>query len=396
MRFVYRAMCAAALVGCTDVKTPVESKIPSVAPAKPVDRDPEQPAPGPTVDSRSIADRVDGLFGKRLSKVSIPSDGFSQASDAVHPDMACPPDSWNGARCWLLYTPYRNSDPAYENPAFLEATTDSSWRTPDEVKNPIIPHPGTGYNSDPDHAFDPTTRRMVQVYRVVSDSFNKIMIMSTANARQWTTPVVAFKELNHDAISPALIIEPDRSAKLWYVRTGPAGCNALSSSVELRMAAPDGDSRYEHSIWSPPTPVTMSIPRYVVWHLDVIKTSADVGYVALIAAYPIGSNCANSDLWIASSRDGITWQTYGMPILWRSMNTAKQRAVSTWYRGTLRYDAISDSLHVWPSALSGTVWSVYHASLKLSELLPLLGSMQPGEFRPPSLQRINAAPIRMP
>jgi hypothetical protein len=391
MRYVLRAMCAVALAGCSDVKNPVESLNPYTAAAG----HPEGPTPKVTIDPRPIADRIDALFGDHLGKVTIPADAFSLASDAVHPDMACPPNAWNGAKCWLMYTPYRNSDPSYENPAVLFATTDTTWSTPTEVRNPIIPYPGAGYNSDPDQAFDPVTQRMVQMYRVVADSFNKIMIMSTANAKQWTTPTVAFKESNHDAVSPALIIGAGRLARLWYVRTGTQGCTATTSTVVMRSATPDGDSRYEKAVWSAATPTTMSIPKYVVWHLDVIEMPGDFKYLALIAAYPRGSNCANSDLWLASSVDGINWDTYAMPILWRTMNIAKQRSISTWYRGTMRYDAATDLLDVWPSAMSRTNWYVYHAAVKLSDVLGLLHAVPPGSYQP-SFQVTNPVPLRMP
>lgn len=383
MRFVYLAMCAAALVGCSDGKSAIQSKHP-LAPTDPTSQPPESPLPTGTLDSRTLADRVEGMFTTGLARVSLPPDGFSQSSDAVHPDVACVPSGWNGSRCWLMYTPYRNSDPEYENPAFLQAVNDTSWATPAQVINPLVPYPGIGYNSDPDHAYDPATGRMVQVYRVVSDSFNKIMIMSTANARQWTKPALAFKEKNHDAISPALVLESDRTAKLWYVRAGLAGCNASTSSVELRSAVPDSDSRYEHSGWTSATPVTMAIPGYVVWHLDVIELPNGQGYLALVAAYQRTSNCANSDLWLASSADGVLWRTYAMPILWRTMKVAKQRALSTWYRGTLKYDDASDSLDLWPSGLAKTNWSVYHVRVKLSDALDLLRAAQPTDFRPVS------------
>jgi hypothetical protein len=397
MRLVFRAMCAVALAGCSDAKAPVETKPLAFAVTNPLDSHPAPTDSHTGIDPRPIADRLDALFGARLSKVSIPADGVSQASDAVHPDMACPPDNWNGARCWLMYTPYKNSDPSLENPAVLYAASDTTWMTPIGVKNPIIAYPGsTGYNSDPDHAFDPVTRRMVQVYRVVADTFNKIMIMSTANAQQWTTPALAFREKNHDAVSPALIIEPDRTAKLWYVRAGVEGCAASSSNVQLRSAVPDAESRYERSTWSAPTAVSLAIPGYVVWHLDVIEIAPDVGYLALIAAYPRGTNCATSDLWLASSSDGLTWRSYPMPILWRSMATAKQRTLSTWYRGTLRYNRATDSLDLWPSALSKTTWNVYHARVKLADILGLLDAVKPGDFKPSLTAAANAIPFRMP
>jgi hypothetical protein len=394
MRFVFRALCAVALAGCADSKTLTESKTTPAA-TIPVPGQPGSSGPYAPADEGRVSDWLDSLFVHQLGRVDIPADGFSQASDAVHPDMACPTGAWNGARCWLIYTPYKNSDPSLENPAVLYAASDTTWITPPGVKNPIIPYPGIGYNSDPDHAFDPVTGRMVQVFRVVADTFNTIMIMSTANARQWTRPVVAFRERSHDAVSPALIIEPDRTAKLWYVRTGAAGCISASSSVQFRSATPDSGSGYEQSEWSKPVAVNLTLPGYVVWHLDVIELRPGGGYVALIAAYPRGSNCATSDLWLASSADGMTWHTNEMPMLWRTMAVAKDRVLSTWYRGTMRYDSLSDSLDIWPSAMSKTSWNVYHARFKLSEMLANLAAAKPGEFKP-SFAIANRVPAHMP
>jgi len=330
-----------------------------------------------------------------LTKVSIPPDEYSLASDAVHPDIACPPNSWSGSRCWLMYTPYKNSDSGYENPALLAASTDTTWDTPAQIKNPIVPYPGVDkYNSDPDHAYDPVTGRMVQVYRVVADSFNKIMIMSTANARQWTPARIAFKERNHDAVSPSLIIEPDRQAKIWYIRSG-AGCSSGASSVELRVAMPDSNSSYEASDWSRPTPVNLAIPGFVVWHMDVAAIPRNGGYIALIAAFAKGLTCATSELWLATSPDGIGWRTYPMPVLWRTMKLARARTINTWYRGTLRYDAATDSLHLWPSALVGSTWTVYHTAARLSDLLGLLQASQPADFRNSLFALKSSSPAMM-
>ena len=342
------------------------------------------------MDTRPIAEQIESLIRPQFGRVTLPADEFSRSSEAVHPDINCPSAlPWNGTRCWLVYTPYKNSDPSYENPAFLAAGSDTTWTTPAQVLNPLIGFPGQGqYNSDPDQAFDPATGRLIQMYRLVADSMNKIMVMSTANARQWTTPVVAFKERNHDAVSPSLIIDRDRGAKLWYVRTGTEGCLARSSTVLMRTTRPDNAVPFEQSEWSAATPVQLSVPGAVVWHLDVIEVPE--GYLALIAAFPKGSVCSASDLWLATSSDGIRWRTFAVPLLWRGMSMVAGRSLVTWYRGTMRYDAESDVLHVWPSALAGARWGVYHLSARLGDLQAVLGSAQPADWRALALKQPRA------
>jgi hypothetical protein len=144
---------------------------------------------------------------------------------------------------------------------------------------------------------------------------------------------------------------------------------------------PDSNSRYEGSDWSAPTPVSLALPGYVVWHLDITQLPNGAGYLALVVGFAKGLTCGASELWLATSADGIVWRSYPMPVMWRTMKLAKKRAISTWYRGTLRYDAATDTLHIWPSALSGTTWTVYHTAAKLSDLLGLLQVAQPDDFR---------------
>lgn len=375
-----------ALAACADSKAPTSPPRFSAD----IDRPTEPSAPRQRMDPRPIAEQIESLIRVRFGRVNLPADGFSLSSEAVHPDMTCPGGaSWNGTRCWLIYTPYKNSDATYENPAFLAAGADTEWTTPQQVSNPVIGFPGAGqYNSDPDHALDPATGRLVQMYRLVTDSANKIMIMSTGNARQWSKPVVAFKERRHDAVSPALLIDNDRGAKVWYVRTGEEGCQSRTSDVQLRTAHPDWGVGFEQAEWSAPTPVSLSIPGAVVWHLDVIEVPQ--GYLALIAAFPKGSVCSASDLWLATSSDGIRWRTFAVPVLWRGMKMVENRSLTTWYRGTMRYDSENDVLHLWPSALAGAKWGVYHMSAKLTDLLAVLGSAQANDWRALALKQPRA------
>jgi hypothetical protein len=385
MRLKSLAVCVVALAACSDTS----SITPPRTPLTPRDGTPEPGQPSGKFDSRTIKEWVEGLVAQQFGRVTLPPDGFSRSADAVHPDIACQTRAWNGANCWLMYTPYQNSDPSWENPGFLLAANDTSWLTPSAIQNPIVPYPGIGsYNSDPDHAFDPATQRLVQVFRVVADTTNRIMLMSTADARQWTTPVVAFSVHSHDAVSPSLIIERSRTAKVWYVKAGVDGCNSLATTVELRTAQAGVGEGFESASWSAPTATDLSIPDYVIWHLDVAEIPSG-GYVALVAAFPRGFTCSQSDLWLARSDDGLTWRTLALPIFWRGMTIAKKRSISTWYRGTLRYEPKTDLLDIWPSALAGPAWTIYHTKVRLGEIVDLMASATPADLR--SIKSSSAA-----
>src|SRR6185437_4324436 len=116
MRALLRVACAAALLACSDANAPVAV---TSSHHHPVVAEPHADSAVQTssrLDGRSIPDRVADLMTRGFAKVALPADTYSLATDAVHPDIACPPDSWNGAKCWLMYTPYKNSDATYENP----------------------------------------------------------------------------------------------------------------------------------------------------------------------------------------------------------------------------------------------------------------------------------------
>lgn len=372
-----------ALTACADRSAPTEISHapPKIGATTPPDTPTPDSSTSNQLDPASVPALLEVMFKGRVAKVQVPADNFSHSPDAVHPDIACPGDGWNVARCWLLYTPYLGGDNTYENPSFLFAATDSTWATPLAITNPLIPYPGIGqYNSDPDHAFDAGSQRLVQIYRVVANGFNNIMIMSTRDARQWTTPRTAFRELNHDAVSPSLVIGDDRTASMWYVRSGPEGCSARESHVVLRTARPDANDRFDQSVWSDALPTDLKIPSYVPWHLDVAPLPNGRGYVAFVAAFPVGGACGMSDLWLATSRDGTHWHTGAVPLLWRGMQVARERNMSTWYRGTIRYNAATDTLDLWPSALAGTTWSIYHTSVKLHQVLAMLDAASPDDL----------------
>jgi hypothetical protein len=408
MRSPAAIAAAVLLVGCTDrpIATAVQR---AVAPAAGAAAAAANPTPGldripndtTTPDLTPIMSRVEATFSPTLSQIAIPADAFSTASDAVHPDVVCDPASWNGARCWMTYTPYLNSNPTWENPSFLAASADTSWTLPPGVTNPVVPWPGVGaYNSDPDQGFDPGTGRLVTFYRRVDGTYNNILIMSTADGRTWSQPKLAFREVNHNAVSPAVVIDAQRNARVWYVQSG-VGCTSSTTSVAMRTARPDSGQAFEDAAWSDPVGVRMSQPGFAIWHMDVIALPQASGYLAVLASHPTGSDCASDDLWLAISPDGIQWRVFAVPILWRGMAAAKKLGIQTWYRTAVRYDPATDILHIWPSALTvNNRWNIYHAQANLTGLLRTLMAATPADQPAADLHRAsrvpNAVRARMP
>jgi hypothetical protein len=267
------------------------------------------------------------------------------------------------------------------------------WSAPAGVTNPVIPWPGgRDYNSDPDQVFDPATGRLVTFYRKVDGQYNNILMTSTADGRQWSRPTLVFREANHDAVSPSIVLDADHTARLWYVRSG-VGCTSAQTSVRLRTARLAQAQALENANWSAPVDVQLAQPGFAIWHMDVAAIPEWGGYLALLASHAAGNDCASDDLWLAMSADGVRWQVFPVPVLWRRMAAAQRLGIRTWYRGTLRYDAASDSLHIWPSALTvNNRWVVYHTAVRFTDLVRLLLAATPAD-QPQAELRI---PSRVP
>src|ERR1700741_3222955 len=73
---------------------------------------------------------------------------FDGSGQAVHPDPAETPPSWDGASTQLAVTPYPNADASKENPSLFSARSFRDWFIPEGIVNPIAV-PASGYCPTP-------------------------------------------------------------------------------------------------------------------------------------------------------------------------------------------------------------------------------------------------------
>ncbi len=180
------------------------------------------------------------------------------------------------------------------------------------MTNPIIPGlETTGYNSDPDLIYDSAQDELVMSYRVVYGGYNNIYITTSKNGAAWSSPRLAFRELNHSAISQSIVPATNSiPAIAWYVDAGAAGCSATSARIKTRSAVAAPLSLGATS-WSPAIATDLGIPGYVPWHLKVSYIPSKREYWALVVAYPNdGNGCGADDLFLSHSRNGVHWETF--------------------------------------------------------------------------------------
>ena len=305
-------------------------------------------------------------LGCSADRVVVPSDGdvsiedlrllgqptpiefetYDNSHQVVHPSAVAFSQPWHGQQFWLALTPYPNSDSHVENPSLFGSATGNSWSVPAGLVNPVA-HTGRGYLSDPDLAYDPASdelrlyyREVVQVHRRREKPKHKadiVYLTRSSDGVHWSPATAITNDVGHFVVSPTVTRRADGDWKMWAVEAGNAGCTSKNTRIILRNSV-DG------VMWSAPTPVTFVQPGYRPWHLDVQYVPQLGAYWALVAAYPAGTACTASSLFLATSTDGEQWTTYPSPVLARG--TIPQFSTNV-YRSTFAFEPNGNDVTIW-------------------------------------------------
>jgi hypothetical protein len=349
-------------------------------------------------------------FAVALGKpIPIEFDTYESSRQVVHPTVVAFPSAWHGERIWLALTPYPNSDSHVENPSLYGSEGGDSWVIPSGVTNPLA-KTSRGYLSDPELAYDPSADELRLYYREVVEAKRKhgkprhkadvVYVTRSGDGVQWSAPKPIVNDIGRFVVSPAVARRADGDWKMWSVDAGRSGCNARDTQLLLRRSV-DGIS------WTAPSTVAFSQPGFLPWHLDVQYVPQLGVYWALVAAYPRGSACTASSLFLATSADGVKWTTYASPVLARG---ALPQFSANVYRSTFAFEPNGTSLTIWltgattvqrGSQLSGPVlrWSaaVWHTQreallqhVRVERHAPVVADSEPSYLRRLAIE--NALP----
>jgi hypothetical protein len=265
---------------------------------------------------------------------------YDGSGQVVHPDYALAPAGAFGTAPHLAITPYPFGDATFENPSLFEGQRKDSWTLPAGGLNPVV-RPSAGYLSDPDLVSVPEAGELWLYYRQVTNE-NVIHLVRTGDGRTWSAPVEVLHAPNHQIVSPTVV---RRAADDWWmfaVNSGPAGCSANVTSVEVRRS-PDGVH------WGDPVPASLEQPGLWPWHIDVQWIPSLRRFWALYNVKTPGG-CTTPALYLAESENGIAWQVHPEPVLVKGALPAFQDIV---YRSTFEYDPVTDAVIFW---FSGARW----------------------------------------
>jgi hypothetical protein len=302
---------------------------------------------------------------------TIPVATYDHTGQSTHPDFARINTPWSSA-CWMVYTPYANSNGGVENPS-LATSPDCEHFTPAAgVKAPLIDQPADGYNSDPELMYDATGGCLGVVFRQVNTK-NNILITRSCDGKVWTTPRTLFTAPNHSAISPTVAAGPDGLNRIWYVDAGPNGCTSQTNVVKMRLAAPTAS--LDTLKFGNEVVTDLVQPGYVIWHMKVRYVPEKSMYIAMYVAFPMTTGmgqCTNDDLFVATSLDGIHWRPFQVPML---DHLDARFNFTTLYRASFTYNATTDKLRTIVSGMEQSVgWGQFGVVHDFSSLISALNS----------------------
>lgn len=224
----------------------------------------------------------------------------------IHSKVLYFPESWNGYKYWMAYTPYPNADTTAENPCIAVSNDKFTWTVPEGLVNPLDPAPANGYNSDTHLLYRKDIDTLEIWWRHAEEDISTATLYrkTTKTGKEWT-PKESLFVLNplstKDMLSPAAIFE-DGKYKVWSCLKGKVRyCESTDST---------GRS------WTPNTELAIDWGNLSAWHLDVIKS--ELGYEMVVCAYEPGGDNNTADLYYLV-QNGNSF-TKPKPIIRRSKN----------------------------------------------------------------------------
>jgi hypothetical protein len=300
---------------------------------------------------------------------------YDGSGQVVHPDFAATPATIFGTGYHLAITPYPFGNAIRENPSLFSGRRPDTWDLDPGAPNPVV-LPQAGYLSDPDIVYQPDARELWLYYRQVTDR-NVVHLIRSTTGIAWSAPVDVVSGPNHDVVSPSVVRRGPGDWWMWSVKSGPLGCGAPSTTVEVRRSM-DGIA------WSDPETTDLTAGALWPWHLDVQWIPSRNEFWAVFNA-KTATGCTTPALYLATSTDGTTWQTVERPVLMKGRIPAFQDIV---YRSTFAYDPNTDAVTFWYSGAkyeSGNyVWSAAVERRHRTDLFVNFSQLEDGIlFTPP-------------
>lgn len=339
----------------------------------------------------------------------------------THPDVVKVEEGFGGHQYWMFYTPNVMKTSQFENPYIVYSDDGVNWEEPvgedGDTVNPIVarvtgPTEADSHNCDTDLVYDSKNKRMLAYWNWSVDTGAadcQVRMMASYDGIHWGAPtdtagevkkgeyviVVRDQKTKYNLLSPTVTYDSYKDMYfMYYNNAGNVGYyNGQNNKVQVRWSE-DGIH------WSEEVRDVKNFlgedaygEQLAPWHQDVQYIPEKNEYWALSQCFS-GNSPDNSVLYMTRSKDGLNWQQVGnQPVL--EPNNAPFWNDFQIYRSTFTYNAETDQMDIWYSALQTTpadkkvpdskgeltltagtddsrIWRIGHTSNSMTEVMKAL------------------------
>lgn len=268
--------------------------------------------------------------------------------EVVHPDILHFPEGWNGYEYWMAISPYHS--PKQEYPNILVSHDGRSWEFPGG--NPVtVGAREDGQSGDPCLIMEDNVLWIFWLWMGEGKKTSKIYRTFSSGGIRWVKEVEVLSGEGGTCVSPSVVKYRLLSGTGYRVYS----INRKQSPYKLEyrdlpFLCADFPASQECTI--------TKIPGKDCWHIYVTQD----GRHAFVVYCDEGTHGANTELYFATSKDGVNWQTDYRPVLrpkpgsWDSVQIYRSCAIKD-----------GDGYKLWYSAMGEYGWHLGHTQVTLKE-----------------------------
>lgn len=227
-------------------------------------------------------------------KIPMTFKNYLGNNENIHPKVLFFENHWNGYEFWMAYTPYSKGRINTENPCIAVSHDGLNWKEPDGIRNPLVPAPNNGYNSDTHLVFDSINDLMEIWYRDFDLSINQDAILRkiSTDGISWSEPekLIDYNQFGEMVLSPVVWIENDHYFVIYSNGKRLKYIKALKDDEKLN--------------WTTPIELEINWGDLSAWHLDIMQEEDKTLKLVVCAFSPEGNNNA-ADLYLVTLNSNL-------------------------------------------------------------------------------------------
>lgn len=218
------------------------------------------------------------------------------SGQALHPDVLFIKEGFLNYQYWMACTPYPYGNDFYENPILRVSRNGHDWLLFPGAPDPLVTTESKDFhNADTDLFFLNGTLYVFYMTASRAHGSVKFSYLKTSDGVNWDKPVNVFS--GKWAVSPS-VSSMKNGFYMWHIERDPN----IRPNVSTLYRRESNDL----SQWSEKVRCQITIPDYVVWHIDVVENNKI--YEALVAAYPVHLDPSVCRLFYFFSEDGLIFE----------------------------------------------------------------------------------------